>query len=32
LDVTSIKKGPAEALEKYAPKWVLVIPTHPMFW
>jgi len=30
-DVTSIKKEPSEALKKYAPKWVLVIPTHPMF-
>jgi prephenate dehydrogenase len=32
LDVTSIKKEPSKALDKYAPKWVLVIPTHPMFW
>jgi len=30
-DVTSIKKEPAEALKKYSPKGVLVIPTHPMF-
>ena len=32
LDVTSIKKWPSNALEKYSPKWVLVLPTHPMFW
>ena len=31
LDVTSIKKEPAKALKKYAPKWVFVLPTHPMF-
>ena len=30
-DVTSIKKEPSEALKKYAPSSVLVIPTHPMF-
>lgn len=32
LDVTSIKKAPSEAMKKYSPKSVLVIPTHPMFW
>ena len=32
LDVTSIKKWPAEAMKKFAPKNALVIPTHPMFW
>lgn len=31
-DVTSVKSLPAEYLYKYAPEWVLVIPTHPMFW
>lgn len=31
LDVTSIKKWPSEALVKFSPKWVLVLPTHPMF-
>lgn len=31
-DVCSIKKFPSKALEKYSPKWVLVLPTHPMFW
>ena len=31
LDVTSIKKWPAWALVKFSPKWVLVLPTHPMF-
>jgi len=31
-DVTSIKKEPSEILKKYSSKWVLVIPTHPMFW
>ena len=31
LDVTSIKKWPAEALVKFSPKGVLVLPTHPMF-
>ena len=30
-DVCSIKKFPSSALKKYSPKWVLVIPTHPMF-
>ncbi len=32
LDVTSIKKEPSEALKKYSPSGVLVLPTHPMFW
>lgn len=31
LDVTSIKKWPSEALKKFSPKWVLILPTHPMF-
>ena len=31
LDVTSIKKWPSESLKKFSPKWVLIIPTHPMF-
>ena len=31
LDVCSIKDFPSQALEKYSPKSVLVIPTHPMF-
>ncbi len=31
-DVCSIKKFPSKALEKYSPEWVLVLPTHPMFW
>jgi len=30
-DVCSIKKFPSKALEKFSPKWVLVLPTHPMF-
>ncbi len=30
-DVCSIKKFPSNALKKYSPKWVLVLPTHPMF-
>lgn len=32
LDVTSIKSWPSIAMKKYSPKWVLIIPTHPMFW
>jgi len=32
LDVTSIKNEPAKAMLENAPEWVLVIPTHPMFW
>ncbi len=32
LDVCSIKDFPSQALKKYSPKSVLVIPTHPMFW
>ncbi len=32
LDVTSIKTFPSKAMKKYSKKWVLVIPTHPMFW
>ena len=32
LDVTSIKKEPSLALQKYSPDWVFVLPTHPMFW
>lgn len=32
LDVTSIKWFPTEIMKKYAPKWTLIIPTHPMFW
>ena len=31
-DICSIKKFTSKALKKYAPKSVLVIPTHPMFW
>ena len=31
-DVCSIKKFPSSALKKYSPEWVLVLPTHPMFW
>ena len=31
MDVASIKKEPAEALEKYAPKDVEILPCHPMF-
>ncbi len=31
LDVTSIKGFTTKTMKKYAPKWVLVIPTHPMF-
>lgn len=31
LDVTSIKKGPSQAMKDFAWEWVLVIPTHPMF-
>ncbi len=31
LDVTSIKDSPSKALRKYCKKWVLVLPTHPMF-
>ena len=30
-DVCSIKKFPSKALQKYSPKDVLVLPTHPMF-
>ena len=30
-DVCSIKKFPSNALKKYSPKSVLVLPTHPMF-
>ncbi len=32
LDVTSIKGFTTKTMEKYSPKWVLIIPTHPMFW
>lgn len=32
LDVTSIKTFPSETMQKYSKKWVLIIPTHPMFW
>lgn len=32
MDVCSIKKFPSIAMKKYAPEWVLVVPTHPMFW
>jgi len=32
LDVCSIKDFPSNALKKYSPKSVLIIPTHPMFW
>jgi len=32
LDVTSIKIWPSNALKKFSPKSVLVLPTHPMFW
>ena len=31
LDVCSIKWFPSKTMQKYAPKSVLVIPTHPMF-
>ncbi len=31
LDVCSIKKAPSEALKKYSPKSVFILPTHPMF-
>lgn len=31
LDVCSIKDFPSKALKKHSPKWVLIIPTHPMF-
>lgn len=31
LDVTSIKNSTSNAMEKYAKKWTLIIPTHPMF-
>jgi prephenate dehydrogenase len=31
LDVCSIKDFPSQALKKYSPKNVLIIPTHPMF-
>ena len=31
-DICSIKIWPSLALKKYSPEWVLVIPTHPMFW
>lgn len=32
LDVTSIKNSTSIAMQKYAKKWTLIIPTHPMFW
>jgi len=32
LDVCSIKWFPSQTMKKYAPKSVLIIPTHPMFW
>lgn len=32
LDVTSVKQLSVNAFKKYLPKWVTVIPTHPMFW
>ena len=31
LDVCSIKWFPAQTMQKYAPKWTLIIPMHPMF-
>jgi len=31
FDVTSVKKEPSQALKKYSPAGVLIIPTHPMF-
>lgn len=31
MDVTSVKTEPAEALEKYAPENVEILPCHPMF-
>ena len=31
MDVASIKTAPAEALEKYAPENVEILPCHPMF-
>ena len=30
-DVCSIKWFPSKAMKQYAPKWCLIIPTHPMF-
>jgi len=31
IDVCSIKWFPAKTMQKYAPKWTLIIPMHPMF-
>ena len=31
MDITSVKSGPAEALQKYAPKNTEILPCHPMF-
>ena len=31
MDVTSIKKGPVDAMERYAPEGVECLGTHPMF-
>lgn len=31
MDVTSVKKAPVEAMQKYAPEGVEIIGTHPMF-
>lgn len=31
LDVTSVKKGPSEAMAKLLPEYVEFIPTHPVF-
>jgi len=32
VDICSIKIWPSNALKKFSPEWVLVLPTHPMFW
>ena len=31
IDVTSVKEGPSKIMEKYVPKDVEFIPTHPVF-
>lgn len=31
MDVTSVKEKPTEIMQKYAPEWVEIIPTHPLF-
>lgn len=30
-DICSIKWFPSKLLQKFAPKWTLIVPTHPMF-